>query len=112
MVQLGVFEVDPSGNFQPVEPVTRVGYAMAVQRILSTATHDPSLDTRYFGENPSRFSDVPSSHFAYSAMALTSERGIMRADMMTGRFNPAGHVSGADALLIIRELQNSLRLTF
>lgn len=112
MVQLGVFEVDPSGNFQPVAPVTRVGYAMAVQRILSTATHDPSLDTRYFGESPSRFSDVPSSHFAYSAMALTAERGIMRADMMTGRFNPAGHVSGADALLIIRELQNSLRLTF
>lgn len=112
MVQLGVFEVDPGGNFQPVDPVTRVGYAMAVQRILSTATHDPTLDTRYFGESPSRFSDVPSSHFAYSAMALTTERGIMRADMMTGRFNPGGHVSGADALLIIRELQNSLRLTF
>ena len=112
MVQLGVFEVDPSGNFQPVESVTRVGYAMAVQRILSTATHDPTLDTRYFGESPSRFDDVPSSHFAYSAMALSAERGIMRADMMTGRFNPGGHVSGADALLIIRELQNSLRLTF
>ncbi|MEE9465025.1 MAG: S-layer homology domain-containing protein, partial [Candidatus Neomarinimicrobiota bacterium] len=62
--------------------------------------------------SPSRFSDVPSSHFAYSAMALCAERGIMKADLMTGRFNPTGQVGGADALLIIREVQNSLRITF
>lgn len=112
LLKLGVFEVDPSGMFYPEESVTRVGYAMAVQRILTTATRDASLDTRYFGESTSRFSDVPSSHFAYNAMALASERGIMKVDMMTGQFNPGGAVSGADALLIIREIQNSLRITF
>lgn len=108
----GVFELDPAGNFAPDQAVMRVDYAMAVQRILVAATRDASLETRYFGESPSRFSDVPSSHFAYNAMALCSERGIMKADLMTGRFEPAGKVNGADALLIIREVQSSLRITF
>jgi len=112
VIGLGVFEVDPSGNFYPGQSVTRVDYAMAVQRILATTTRDSGLETRYFGESPSRFSDVPSSHFAYNAMALASERGIMKADMMTGQFNPGGTISGADALLIIREIQNSLRISF
>jgi hypothetical protein len=112
VVGLGVFEADPSGNFYPDQSVTRVDYAMAVQRILATTTRDSGLETRYFGESPSRFSDVSSSHFAYNAMALASERGIMKADMMTGQFNPGGTISGADALLIIREIQNSLRISF
>ena len=55
---------------------------------------------------------MPSSHPAYNAMALCSERGIMQSDVMTGKFNPAGNIDGADALLIIRTLQNSLRMTF
>ena len=55
---------------------------------------------------------VPSSHPAYNAMALCSERGIMQSDVMTGKFNPSGYIDGADALLIIRILQNSLRMTF
>ena len=80
--------------------------------VLVVATRDESLETKYFGEPQSRFSDVPSSHFAYNAMALCAERGIMQADMMTGRFMPAGPVTGADALLIIRGLQSSLRMTF
>lgn len=112
VVGLGVFEADPSGNFYPDQSVTRVDYAMAVQRILATTTRDSGLETRYFGESPSRFPDVSSSHFAYNAMALASERGIMKADMMTGQFNPGGTISGADALLIIREIQNSLRISF
>ncbi|UCD37399.1 MAG: tetratricopeptide repeat protein [Fidelibacterota bacterium] len=112
VLDLGVFEVDPSGNFFPSQTVMRVDYAMAIQRILITATRDASLETRYFGESPSRFGDVPSSHFAYNAMALCAERGIMQADLMSGRFDPAGKVTGADALLIIREIQSSLRITF
>lgn len=111
-LKLGVFEIDPAGNFSPDQTVMRVDYAMAVQRILVAVTRDASLETRYFGESPSRFSDVPNSHFAYNAMALCAERGIMRADLMTGRFEPAGEVNGADALLIIREIQSSLQITF
>ena len=111
-MKLGVVETDPDGNFYPAESVTRAGYARAVARILTMVTRDQTLETRYFGENPSRFSDVSSSHFAYPAMALCSERGIMKADLVTGGFNPAGGVGGADALLIIRTVQTSLRVTF
>ncbi|MFQ6604859.1 MAG: S-layer homology domain-containing protein [Fidelibacterota bacterium] len=107
-----VIEMQGDGKFYPDETVTRAGFAMAVQRLLVTATRDFSLETRYFGESPSRFADVPSSHPAYNAMALCVERGIMQADVMTGNFNPTGAVTGADALLIIRTLQNNLRMTF
>lgn len=111
-MKLGVVEPDPDGSFYPAESVTRAGYARAVARILTMVTRDETLETRYFGENPSRFSDVSSSHFAYPAMALCAERGIMKADLVTGRFEPAGPVGGADALLIIRAVQTSLRVTF
>ena len=112
VIQYGILEVGPDGRFYPDETITRAEYAMAVQRLLVVATRDNSLEVRYFGESPSRFSDVPSSHPAYNAMALCSERGIMQSDVMTGKFNPAGNIDGADALLIIRTLQNSLRMTF
>jgi len=112
MLRYGILDVSPDGNFYPNEVITRANYAIAVQRLLVIATRDESLETKYFGEATSRFSDVPSSHFAYNAMALCSERGIMQSDVMTGKFDPAGNVGGADALLIIRTLQTSLRITF
>ena len=112
VIEHGILEIGPDGRFYPEETITRAEYAMSVQRLLVVATRDNSLEVRYFGENPSRFSDVSSSHPAYNAMALCSERGIMQSDVMTGKFNAAGYVDGADALLIIRTLQNSLRMTF
>jgi len=112
MTQYDVLAVSPDRKFHPDDVITRAEYAMAVQRLLVVATRDSGLETRYFGESPSRFSDVPSSHYAYNAMALCSERGIMQTDLLTGNFNPSGTVSGADALLIIRSIQNSLRMTF
>lgn len=112
MIRYGIMNIEPDGNFYPDDSINRANYAMAVQRLLVVATRDESLETKYFGEAQSRFSDVPSSHFAYNAMALCAERGIMQADVMTGRFDPTGDVTGADALLIIRTLQTSLRMTF
>ena len=112
MIRYGIMDVEPDGNFYPDDTINRALYAMAVQRLLVVATRDESIETQYFGEAQSRFSDVPSSHFAYNAMALCTERGIMQVDMMSRKFNPNGDVTGADALLIIRELQTSLRMTF
>jgi len=108
----GILEGAPGQSFYPDQPVNRAEYCMAVQRLLTIVTGDAGLETRYFGENPSRFQDVPSSHPAYNAMALCAERGIMQADMITGRFEPSKPVSGADALLSIRSFQNALRITF
>ena len=112
MIRYGIMNGEPDGNFYPDDDINRANYAMAVQRLLVVATRDESLETKYFGEAQSRFSDVPASHFAYNAMAICTERGIMEIDMMNNRFNPTGDVTGADALLIIRNLQNSLRMTF
>ena len=112
MIRYGIMNIEPDGNFYPDDNINRAVYAMAVQRLLVVATRDESLETRYFGEAQSRFSDVPSSHFAYNAIALCAERGIMQADVINGRFEPTGNVTGADALLIIRTLQTSLRMTF
>ena len=108
----GILEGGPGQPFYPDEPVNRAEYALAIQRLLVLATGDTGLETRYFGESPSRFSDVPSSHPAYNAMAICTERGIMQANVVTGHFDAVGPVSGADALISIRTFQNALRMTF
>ena len=112
MSRYGILEGGPGQPFYPDEPVNRAEYALAVQRLLVLVTGDPGLETRYFGESPSRFGDVSSSHPAYNAMAICAERGIMQANVVTGRFDAVGPVSGADALLSIRTFQNALRITF
>jgi Tfp pilus assembly protein PilF len=110
-LNLGVMEAQGDGNFHPKETVLRLDFAMAVARMLVAISGDPGLETLYFGESPSRFSDVSSTHPAYSAMALCSERGVMTADI-TGKFRHTDTVAGADALLIIRKIQNAVRMTF
>ncbi len=111
-INFQIMDVFPDGKYYPDETVTRAGFALAVQRLLVAATRDYGLETRYFGESTSRFSDVSSSHPAYNAMALCSERGIMKSDVITGNFTPNGTINGADALLIIRTIQSSLHMTF
>lgn len=109
LLQRGVLVLDPSDNFAPDAVLTRVEYAQTIQRILIQVTQDMSLEVQYFGESPSRFADVPSSHFAYNAMALSSDRGLIPADARSGRFRPFDHVSGVDGLLIITRLQSELQ---
>ena len=108
----GVVDSNPDSNFHPSKHVNRAGMAKAVARFLVVAKGDPNLERRNLVESPSRFSDVVSSYDAYPAMALCAERGIMKADSMSGKFNPTGTVTGTDALLIIRSVQNFLRRTY
>ena len=112
VIELGVFEVDQNGNFYPMKEITRVDFAMIIQRIMARISNDESLESKYFGETTSRFTDVPTTHYSYNAIAFCTERGLMEVDMITGKFNPMDSVAGADALLIIRKIQGSLRLTF
>ena len=86
-------------------------YAMFIQNILVAVSGDANLATKYIG-TPSRFPDVNPSHYAYNAICLAVDRGIMKANTMDGAFGMSEKVSGADALLIIREFQNALRMTF
>jgi tetratricopeptide (TPR) repeat protein len=104
-------DVYPDHTFRPDEKIIRANYAMLIQNVLIMATGDESLATKYIGQ-PTRFPDVNPSHFAYNAACLMVDRGIMKAGQMTGAFQLNEKVSGADALLIIRDFQNALRMTF
>jgi len=101
----------PDHTFRPDEYITRANYAQVMQSVMIMVTGDESLATKYVGEN-SRFPDVRSSHFAYNSMALMVDRGIMKADKISGAFQLNKNMSGADALLAIRDFQNALRITF
>jgi tetratricopeptide (TPR) repeat protein len=111
IIASGVIDVYPDHTFKPDELINRAAYAGFIQNILVAVTGDESIATKYIG-TPSRFPDVNPSHFAYNAICLSVDRGIMKANTMDGAFNMKANVSGADALLIIRELQNNLRMTF
>jgi len=111
IIKIGGMDVFPDHTFRPDEVITRANYAMTMQQILILATSDKTLATKYFG-GQSRFPDLRSDHFAYNSAALMVDRGIMTADKMTGAFNADGHMSGADALLVIRDFQNALRMEF
>jgi hypothetical protein len=85
--------------------------AVVTHGILVLLTGDQELATRYLGET-SRFPDVRSDSYAYNAIALNAERGIITADHLTGLFHPEGQVSGAEAMQIIRQLQGAVRFEF
>ncbi len=109
--RIGGLEPYPDHTFKPDEPITRANYAKVMESVMIMVTGDESLATKYIGEN-SRFPDVRSSHYAYNAIALMVDRGIMKADKITGEFRLNDTMSGADALLAIRDFQNALRITF
>jgi len=103
-------EVNPDGNFYPGDLITRAAYAMMIEDILMKVGQDPGLATKFIG-SPSPFPDLRSDLPYFNAVMVVTTRGIMEAqDITTGEFVPLGPVSGADALLIIRNIQEQLRL--
>ena len=113
VLRLGVsgMELYPDHTFRPETSVTRTDYARVTQGVLVLLTGDTSLATKYVGET-SRFPDVRGDFYGYNAIALSTERGIMAADKISGRFRPQDPVSGAQALLMMRELQSAFRREF
>ena len=114
ILQVGLIglEVYPDGNFYPDNTLTRAQYAQANQAILILLSGDQSLRHAYIGQE-SRFPDLRADNYAYNALSLCLERGLLEiADRRTGAVKPEGPVSGAEALLAIRELQNSFRVEY
>ncbi|MFO7810790.1 MAG: S-layer homology domain-containing protein [Candidatus Delongbacteria bacterium] len=107
----GVMGNAPDNKFYPDKEITRAEYAMMLLRVMVLITGDESLYTKHFGEENSMFVDVRTDHYAYNAMAVAASRGFMKANI-NGEFELNETVSGADALLTIREFQNALRLSF
>jgi Tfp pilus assembly protein PilF len=100
----------PDHTFKPNDLITRADFALVIQNIIIMISNDQSIATKYFGEQ-SHFPDVRSDHYAYNAIALCAERGIMQAQL-DGTFGIDQKVAGADALLTIRKLQDALKLEF
>ena len=107
----GIMEAMPDHTFQPDHKVTRAEYAQMLLRVLVLISNDESLYTKHFGEESSMFPDIRTDHFAYNALALCATRGILKAEM-NGEIGYNKTVSGAEALLIIRQFQHALTMTF
>jgi tetratricopeptide (TPR) repeat protein len=110
IIAIDGMETFPDHTFHPDAKVTRADFAGFLQHIMVLKTGDQSILTKYLGET-SHFPDMRSDNWAYNAAVLCVERGILKTKM-DGSFAPMEHVSGADALLAIRDFQNALRQTF
>jgi len=111
IVSAGVMELFPDKTFMPDQKITRANFAGVLQSMLILVTGDNSLARKYIS-SPSRFPDVNPSHYAYNAICLAVDRGFMKTLDLNGAFGIKDTVTGADALLMIRQFQNALRLTF
>lgn len=103
-------EVFPEGDFDPDALITRAAYAMMVEDILGTITHNRELAMKNIG-NSSPFPDVSPHAPYFNAVMVCTTRGLIEpADIGTGAFQPAGYIKGADALLVIRKLKEELKI--
>ncbi len=93
----------PDHTFHPDDRINRGEYAMMVEDIIIAILGDESLATKHVGTE-TRFPDVNPSHPAYNAVCNAIDKNVMDA-AMNGEFRMADHVSGADALLVIRKLK-------
>lgn len=106
IVSLGIrgLEPYPDHTFHPDQLVNRGEYALVVEDAIIAITGDKTLATKYIGTE-SRFPDVNPSHPVYNAICNAVDKNVMDASM-NGEFGIANAVSGADALLVIRNLKD------
>jgi tetratricopeptide (TPR) repeat protein len=96
-------DVYPNGNFYPLRTVNRAEFALMVQDIMVLLNDDQTLATKY-SDSESDFPDIRPDYFAFNAIMISFNEGIMKPDPDTGRFNTDNPVSGIDAIEMIRAL--------
>ncbi|GAB4338977.1 MAG: hypothetical protein Kow0037_23450 [Calditrichia bacterium] len=106
VLEKGVMEVGPDGNFNPGAKVNRAEFARLIEKFMVRYWNDPKLETRFFGQM-SPFADVNNTAPTFNAIMTVSSRGIMPG-FEDGTFKPLGAVSGTDALVIIKNLKSKL----
>ncbi len=110
VVRVGAMDVYPDNSFRPNAPVQRMNFAMTLQNVFILVTGDRTLDTAFVGSGP-RYPDVKPTHYAFNAISLVTEYGIMGTHSLTGEFDLNSTVSGADALIALRKLERALNTT-
>ncbi len=101
-------EAGPNHKFEPDKLITKGEFALMLEDILIKVNGDEKLATKFLGAT-SPFPDVRNDLYSFNAIMTATSRGFLEADKATGEFRPTDPVSGADALLAIREFKNQLK---
>ncbi len=107
-LQVRGLEAGPNHTFEPDKLITKAEFSLMLEDILIKVTGDEKLATKFLGAT-SPFPDVRNDHYAFSAIMTVTSRNFLEADKATGEFRPGDPVTGADALLAIREFKNQLK---
>lgn len=107
-LQVRGLEAGPNHKFDPDKLITKGEFAIMLEDILIKVSGDEKLATKFLGTT-SPFPDIRNDHYFFSAAMTVTSRGFLEADKATGEFRPGDPVSGADALLAIREFKNQLK---
>jgi len=95
--------------FKPIDQVNRGEMALVLEDILIKFTGNEKIATAHLGHDKSPFHDIkPTSPF-YNAVINVTTRGIMEGEA-TGEFMVDKPVSGADAILAIRVLKQTMNI--
>ena len=89
--------------FKPADSVSRGEMALIMEDVLIKLTGDDKLASAYYGQEKSPFPDVRPTAQYYNAVMNMTTRGIIEGEL-SGEFRPADAVTGADALLAVRML--------
>lgn len=106
--QVRGLEAGPNHTFDPDKLISKGEFALMLEDILIKVSGDEKLATKFLGAT-TPFSDVRSDQYFFNAAMTATSRGFIEADKATGEFRPGDAVSGADALLSIREFKNQLK---
>ena len=107
-LQVRGLEAGPDHMFEPTKKITKAEFALMLEDILIKVSGDEKLATKFLGAT-SPFPDIRNDQYFFNAAMTATSRGFIEADKATGEFKPGDPVSGADALLSIREFKNQLK---
>ncbi len=107
-LQVRGLEAGPNHKFEPDKLITKAEFSVMLEDILIRVTGDEKLATKFLGA-ASPFPDVRNDQYFFNAVMTVTSRNFLEADKATGEFRPSDPVSGADALLAIREFKNQLK---
>jgi hypothetical protein len=113
VVNIGLrgLEAYPDHTFRPGETINRAEYALMMEDIFVKITGDEKVATQYIGMGNELAPDVSESAPYFNAVMFCIQRGLLPVmDKMHGAFKPLDDISGADALLAIRNFKEMLKL--
>ncbi len=91
----------------PVDDVKRGEMAFILEDVLIKLTNDSKIATAFFGQDKSPFPDVRATSPFYNAVMNMTTRGIMEGEL-SGEFRINAPVTGAEALLAMRQLKQRM----